>query len=83
MKEPLEHTICFNLGFLYRKSLINKDEISTAVIKECFIMAKKMNRQLLEYKHVADNTTEDDWLEELNSMGKRKIWRVFPNKEIV
>lgn len=76
MNEQVEPTICFNLGFLYRQALVKKDETSAAVIKECFIMAKKMNKRLLEYKQDADNTTEEDWLEELNSMGERTIWRV-------
>ncbi len=75
--EELRTGICFNLGFLYRQALVNKDEHSAAVIKECFIMAKKMNRQLLEYKQIAYNATEADWLEELESMGKRKIWRIM------
>lgn len=78
MSEQVEPTICFNLGFLYQQALVKKDETSCAVIKECFIMAKKMNKRLLEYNHVVDNTTQEDWLEELNSMEKRKIWRVLP-----
>lgn len=75
--EQLEPTICFNLGFLYRQAVSKKDKASIEVIKECFIMAKKMHKRLLEYNNVVDNTTPDDWLNELESMGTRKIWRLL------
>ena len=72
-----ECTICFNLGFLYRQSVIKNDKVSTAVIKECFIMAKKMNKKLLEYNQIVDVNTEEDWLKELNEMGKRNVWKIY------
>lgn len=76
-KEQLKSTICVNLGFLYRQALVRKDEPSAAIIKECFIMAKKMNRRLLEYKYAGDGTSEEDWLKELDFMGKMGIWKIL------
>lgn len=80
LEKPFESTICFNLGFLYSHALARKDETSAGVIKACFIMAKKMHNKLVEYKHGSESpekTSEEEWLKELDELGKRKIWRML------
>lgn len=80
-------TICQNLEILYRKAVTDDRLGEVLIIKECYVMAKKMNHKLIWYKHGGEipsaesldyNKSEEDWLKELDRvLEKGFIWKNF------
>lgn len=69
-------TICNNLEIIYRKAVADKRINEATIIKDCYIMAKKMHKRLLEYKYNGNipeecDTTEEQWLNELDKVIKK------------
>lgn len=66
-------TICQNLIILYRSAKANGRDGEVQIIEDCFIMAKKMNRELVKLHNngelpvIANNSwNEEDWIKEIN-----------------
>lgn len=61
-------TICQHLHFLYRSAIANDRKGDAEIIRECYLMAKKMNKRLVEYNGSNEICgTEDGWLKELDA----------------
>lgn len=69
-------TICENLIVLYRSAVKNDRLGEASLIEDSYIMAKKMNRELMRHKYgelpVLENNSwdESDWHKDLRGSAK-------------
>lgn len=66
-------TICQLLLELYRSAIVSNRMDQADIIIECFLMAKRMHKKLIEYKYPGSNQereTEENWREEVTGIFK-------------
>ena len=73
---PIPATICQCIQYLYQKELGRNHWPDAFILEQMYLMAKKMNHRLVEYKEHAGKSTPINlkgWMQDIDSFKKKAI----------